>query len=59
MSKDLDPVEKLFDYIALLEKMNMQLTATLKKCHTLLGQLISKIANPSRLVELLENLQDL
>lgn len=57
MKKDSDPTEKLFNYIALLEETNTQLTATLKKCYKLLKEFSVDVPDPAGWNEMLRDLE--
>lgn len=57
LKKDMDPTEKLFNYISFLEETNHQLVGTLKQCHTLLRQFIDQVPDPIGWQMMLKDLQ--
>ena len=50
---------RLFEYIALLEKMNDDLVKTLKQCTQLLSQFTEAVPNPEGFRELLNQLEEI
>jgi hypothetical protein len=52
-----DPTQKLFEYIALLERTNKELVETLKKCVALLTHFKSSVPDPKAWQEMLDMFQ--
>ena len=58
MSKDKDLTQKMFDYIALLEKTNDELIFTLKKSVELLAQFKEMVSDPQGWQDMLDAFQE-
>ena len=53
-----DPTQKLFEYIALLEKPNEEDVKTLKRCVELLTQFKSSVPDPQKWQQMLDAFQE-
>ena len=56
---DKDYVDKLWDYIDAIEKINTELTGALRQCIKLLEQFTNSVPNPAGWEELLDEFRDL